>query len=113
MESENCTVYLLITAHASAITQMEYNPIKNTLFTASKDKKMTLWQFPESWINDEIRQFEQNEIKNINDTTIHFCNRDGSYNAERIDMIELPLRNTVATFKKSMGLLDEYDWEKD
>ena len=28
---------------------------------------MTLWQFPESWINDEIRQFEQNEIKKIND----------------------------------------------
>ena len=54
-------------AHASAITQMEYDPVKNTLFTASKDKKMTLWQFPESWINDEIRQFEQNEIKKIND----------------------------------------------
>lgn len=51
-------------------------------------------------------------IKNVNDTTIHFCNRDGSYNAGCIDMIELPLRNTVATFKKSMGLLDEYDWEK-
>ena len=27
----------------------------------------TSWQLPESWINDEIRQFEQNEIKNIND----------------------------------------------
>lgn len=53
------------------------------------------------------------KIKNVNDTTIHFCNRDGSYNAEWIDMIELPLRNTVATFKKSMGLLDEYDWEKE
>ena len=53
------------------------------------------------------------KIKNVNDTTIHFCNSDGSYNAEWIDMIELPLRNTVATFKRSMGLLDEYDWEKD
>ena len=53
------------------------------------------------------------KIKNVNDTAIHFCNSDGSDNAEWIDMIELPLRNTVATFKKSMGLLDEYDWEKD
>ena len=46
---------------------MNYDHVKNTLFTASKDKKMTLWQLPESWINDEIRQFEQNEMKNIND----------------------------------------------
>ena len=46
---------------------MNYDHVKNTLFTASKDKKMTLWQLPESWFNDEIRQFEQNEIKNIND----------------------------------------------
>lgn len=53
------------------------------------------------------------KIKNVNDTTIYFCNRDGSDNAEWMDMIELPLRNTVAKFKKSMGLLDEYDWEKE
>lgn len=51
-------------------------------------------------------------IKNVNNTTIHFCNRDGSDNSEWIDMIELPLLNTVATFKITIGLLDEYDCEK-
>ena len=47
---------------------MEYDEEKNTLFTVSKDKKMTFWQLPDSWINEEISKFEQNEIKNINDT---------------------------------------------
>ena len=55
-------------AHAGAITQMEYDAEKNTLFTVSKDKKMTFWKLPDSWINEEISKFEQNEIKNINDT---------------------------------------------
>ena len=55
-------------AHASAITQIDYDPDKNVLFTVSKDKKMTYWQLPNEWINEEISNFEKNEIKNINDT---------------------------------------------
>lgn len=55
-------------AHSGAITQMEFDPEKKILFTVSKDKKMTYWQLPKTWINEEISKFEQNEIKNINDS---------------------------------------------
>lgn len=55
-------------AHASAITQMNYDENQRTLLTMSKDKKITFWKFPQDWMNEDLKQFEQNEIKNINDT---------------------------------------------
>lgn len=55
-------------AHASAITQMHYDDSKRILLTMSKDKKVTFWKFPQDWINEDLKRFEQDEIRNINDT---------------------------------------------
>lgn len=55
-------------AHASAITQMHYDESKRVLLTTSKDKKVTFWKFPQDWINEDLKRFEQDEIRNINDT---------------------------------------------
>ena len=55
-------------AHASAITQMHYDESKRVLLTTSKDKKVTFWKFPQDWINEDLKRFEQDEIGNINDT---------------------------------------------
>lgn len=55
-------------AHASAITQMHYDESKRVLLTMSKDKKVMFWKFPHDWINEDLKKFEQDEIRNINDT---------------------------------------------
>ena len=34
----------------------------------SKDKKVMFWKFPQDWINEDLKKFEQDEIRNINDT---------------------------------------------
>ncbi|MGL4948410.1 MAG: hypothetical protein ACRC42_03420, partial [Mycoplasma sp.] len=55
-------------AHDGAITQMYYNERNRVIMSASKDKKIICWKWPDKWVNDEIQKFEENEIKNMNDT---------------------------------------------
>ncbi len=55
-------------AHENAITQIYYDNEKRILISGSKDKNMIFWKFPEQWINEELIQFENDEIKNLNDT---------------------------------------------
>lgn len=47
---------------------MHYDESKRVLLTMSKDKKVTFWKFPHDWINEDLKKFEQDEIRNINDT---------------------------------------------
>ena len=47
---------------------MDYNNDNKILITASKDKLIKSWRIPNKWFNDDIRKFEENEIKNMNDT---------------------------------------------
>ena len=55
-------------AHENSITKMDYNNDNKILITASKDKLIKSWRIPNKWFNDDIRKFEENEIKNMNDT---------------------------------------------
>ena len=54
--------------HERAITQMFYDSGKKLLITGGKDKKIIFWKLPENWENEEFKQFEKEEIKNLNDT---------------------------------------------
>ena len=51
----------------SAITQIYFEESQRLLWTGGKDRTLKVWQLPEKWGNKEIEEFEENEIKNIND----------------------------------------------
>ena len=55
-------------AHENAITQIYYDNENRTLISGGKDKKLLFWKLPEKWINEEVINFENNEIKILNDT---------------------------------------------
>ena len=55
-------------AHDGCINQIDYNNDNKILITVSKDKLIKSWKIPNKWFNDDIRKFEENEIKNMNDT---------------------------------------------
>ena len=55
-------------AHNNAITQIYYDNENRILISGSKDKNIFFWKLPKEWINDEVINFENNEIKNLNDT---------------------------------------------
>ena len=55
-------------AHEKAITKMNYFYDTKLLITASKDKMIKAWRIPDKWFKEEIKKFEDNEIKNMNDT---------------------------------------------
>ena len=55
-------------AHEKAITKMNYFYDTKLLITASKDKMIKTWRIPDKWFKEDIKKFEDNEIKNMNDT---------------------------------------------
>ena len=55
-------------AHQGAITQMKYFPKKRQLLSMSKDKKIIYWQLPESWVNESIKKFQDENIREINNS---------------------------------------------
>lgn len=55
-------------AHDDAITQMIYVPTKKRLITTAKDKKIKIWEIPDSWTNKDIKKSEKQNIREINDT---------------------------------------------
>ena len=55
-------------AHSEAITQMQYFPKTRQLLSMAKDKKIIYWQLPENWVNDSIKKFQEENIREINNT---------------------------------------------
>ena len=54
-------------AHSGAITQMQFFPKKKQLLSMAKDKKIIYWQLPDNWVKDEIKKFQDENIRQIND----------------------------------------------
>ena len=54
-------------AHTGAITQMEYFPKTKQLLSMAKDKRIVYWQLPDNWVKDEIKKFQDENIRQIND----------------------------------------------
>jgi WD40 repeat protein len=54
-------------AHSDAITQMQYFPRQRQLLSMAKDKKIIYWQLPDNWVKDEIRKFQDESVRQIND----------------------------------------------
>jgi WD40 repeat protein len=55
-------------AHADAITQMEYFPKTRQLLSMAKDKKIIYWQIPDNWVSDSIKKFQDEKVREINNT---------------------------------------------
>ena len=55
-------------AHTSAITQMQYFPKTKQLLSMAKDKRIAYWQLPDNWVKDEIKIFQDEKIRQINDS---------------------------------------------
>ena len=55
-------------AHDGAVTQIDYIHSLNLLITSGKDKFIRTWYIPDKWISDDVKKFEENEIKNMSDT---------------------------------------------
>lgn len=55
-------------AHQGAITQLYYIDTHKLIISAGKDKYIKTWKLPDSWLNDDIKKFEENEIQNMSDT---------------------------------------------
>ena len=53
-------------AHSDAITQMQYFPKIRQLLSMGKDKKIIYWQLPDNWVNDSIKKFQDENIREIN-----------------------------------------------
>ena len=55
-------------AHQDAITQMQYFPEKRQLLSMAKDKKIIYWQIPDNWVKDSVKKFQDESVREINDT---------------------------------------------
>ena len=55
-------------AHSDAITQMKYFPHKRQLLSMAKDKKIIYWQLPDNWVKDSLKKFQDESVRQINDT---------------------------------------------
>ena len=55
-------------AHTGAITQMKYFPKTKQLLSMAKDKRIAYWQLPDNWVKDEIKKFQDENIREINDS---------------------------------------------
>ena len=53
-------------AHSDAITQMKFFPKTRQLLSMAKDKKIIYWQLPDNWVNDSIKKFQDENIREIN-----------------------------------------------
>ena len=55
-------------AHSDAITQMKYFPKTRQLLSMAKDKKIIYWQLPNDWVKDNLKKFQEENIREINNT---------------------------------------------
>ena len=55
-------------AHTDAITQMKYFPERRQLLTMAKDKRIVYWQLPDNWVKDSLKKFQDESIREINNT---------------------------------------------
>ena len=55
-------------AHKGAITQMRYDRNKKQLLSVGKDKKIIYWQIPDDWVNESIKKFEEDKMREINNS---------------------------------------------
>ena len=46
---------------------MEFFPKSRQLLSMAKDKKIIYWQLPDNWVKDEIKKFQDENIREIND----------------------------------------------
>ena len=53
-------------AHSGAITQMQYFPKTRQLLSMAKDKKIIYWQLPNDWVKDNLKKFQEENIREIN-----------------------------------------------
>ena len=58
-------IYLWMAHPKSVITQIWYEADKKLLWTAAKDAKLRVWQLPEKWVNEEVEEFDVNEVSNF------------------------------------------------
>ena len=54
-------------AHSEAITQMQFFPKTRQLLSMAKDKKIIYWQLPDDWVKEEIKKFQEENVRQIND----------------------------------------------
>ena len=74
-------------AHEGPITEMDFIPEIKLLLSAGKDKYFRVWKLPDKWIDDEIIEFEQTELKNMSDMAAMIklqknMNRGKGYNSD-------------------------------
>ena len=50
----------------SAVTKLLYNKERQLLLTGGKDNAIKFWKLPENWINEDVKKFENEELKKIN-----------------------------------------------
>ena len=47
---------------------MMYDKNNRRLLSMAKDKKMIYWQIPDSWSGEKVKKFEENKIREINES---------------------------------------------
>ncbi len=47
---------------------MKYFPKTRQLLSMAKDKKIIYWQIPDNWVKDSIKKFQDENIREINNT---------------------------------------------
>ena len=47
---------------------MKYFPKTRQLLSMAKDKKIIYWQLPDNWVKDEVKKFQDEKVREINDT---------------------------------------------
>ena len=47
---------------------MKYFPKTRQLLSMAKDKKIVYWQLPDNWVKDSLKKFQDENIREINDT---------------------------------------------
>ena len=55
-------------AHDGAITQIDFLKEEKVIISAGKDKNIRCWKLSDKWVSDDVRLFEESEIKNMSDT---------------------------------------------
>ena len=74
-------------AHSKPINCMYYDNDAKVLMTGGDDILIKGWKLPDKWISDEIKLFEENEVKNMRDTFAMLklqkaLERDEDYNSD-------------------------------
>ena len=46
---------------------MQFFPKTRQLLSMAKDKKIIYWQLPDDWVKEEIKKFQEENVRQIND----------------------------------------------